>query len=85
MSHHELFLIDFTTTGSLEIQGDVTRDIVLGLRESTAPVRIEPGTKNLTLTRKLDKEGVEGPSTVTFTILCDKRHHTEPVSWSRIS
>ncbi|CAG7647491.1 unnamed protein product [Allacma fusca] len=64
--------------GSLEIQGDVTRDIILSLRESTAPVRIESGTKNLTLTRKLDKEGVEGPSTVTFTILCDKRHHNEP-------
>ncbi|ODM95632.1 Fat-like cadherin-related tumor suppressor [Orchesella cincta] len=65
--------------GTLDIHGDPSRDISLSLRETTAPVRIEPGTKNITLTRKLDKEGIEGPSSVTFTVLCDKRNHNEPL------
>jgi hypothetical protein len=63
----------------LQIHGDVNRDIILSLREKHAPVRIEPGTKNITLTSKLDREGVDGPSTVTFTVLCDKRNYSEPV------
>lgn len=65
----------------MEIQGDVNRgDIVLSLRESSAPVRIEPGTKNITLTKKLDKEGKDGPSAVTFTVLCDaKQNSNDPV------
>lgn len=65
--------------GTLAIHGDVNRDIVLSLRETKAPVRIEPGSKNITLTRKLDREGIDGPSSVTFTVLCDKKNYNEPV------
>ena len=45
--------------GTLRIYGDPTDrggNIVLRLKESDSPVRIVPGTKNLTLTRRLDKE-----------------------------
>jgi len=63
----------------LQIHGDVTRDIILSLREKHAPVRIEPGTKNITLTGKLDREGKEGLPSVTFTVLCDKKNSNEPV------
>lgn len=72
-------MLYFCPLGTLDIHGEPNRDITLSLRETTAPVRIEPGTKNITLTRKLDKEGNEGPSSVTFTVLCDKRNHNEPV------
>ncbi|KAH7643280.1 protocadherin fat 1-like protein [Dermatophagoides farinae] len=34
------------------------------------PIRIEPGTKKLILVRKLDKESVEGESSVTIAIRC---------------
>ncbi|XP_021960448.2 protocadherin Fat 4 isoform X2 [Folsomia candida] len=66
--------------GTLDIHGDINRDIALSLSsgDSSAPVQIEPGTKNITLTRKLDREGIEGPSSVTFTVLCDKRNDNEP-------
>lgn len=77
MTKHLNFCISLL--GTLDIHGEPSRDISLSLRETTAPVRIEPGTKNITLTRKLDKEGIEGPSSVTFTVLCDKRNHNEPV------
>jgi hypothetical protein len=51
---------------------------VLRLKELDSPVRIVPGTKNLTLTRRLDKEvSVQGAaflSKKTFIILSDKVH-----------
>ncbi len=64
----------------MEVHGDVTRDITLSLKDSKAPIQIEPGTKNLTLTSKLDRENIDGPSSVTFTVLCEKRNSNEPVS-----
>ncbi|KAJ9579848.1 hypothetical protein L9F63_004498, partial [Diploptera punctata] len=45
--------------GTLRIYGDPSErggNIVLRLKELDSPVRIIPGTKNLTLTRRLDKE-----------------------------
>nr|CAD7428748.1 unnamed protein product [Timema monikensis] len=45
--------------GSLRIAGDPSDrggNIVLRLKELDSPVRISPGTKNITLARKLDKE-----------------------------
>nr|CAD7397117.1 unnamed protein product [Timema poppensis] len=45
--------------GSLRIVGDPSDrggNIVLRLKELDSPVRISPGTKNITLARKLDKE-----------------------------
>lgn len=36
----------------------------------TIPIRIQPGTKNLVLARKLDKESVEGESSVIIGIRC---------------
>jgi hypothetical protein len=76
-ARHLYFVLNLS--GILEIHGDVTRDIVLSLKDPKAPVQLTPGTKNITLTRKLDREGIDGPSSVTFTVLCDKRNHNEPV------
>lgn len=71
--------LSYYFSGTLEIHGDVTRDISLSLRDGKSPIQIEPGTKNITLTKKLDREGIDGPSSVSFTVLCDKRNHNEPV------
>ncbi|XP_020711397.2 protocadherin Fat 4 [Athalia rosae] len=53
-------------------------DIELRLKERDSPVAIYPGSKNLTLTRPLDKEGVEGPASVYVNVICERRHTHDP-------
>jgi hypothetical protein len=52
-------MFEIQNAGTLRIYGDPSDrggNIVLRLKELDSPVRIVPGTKNLTLTRQLDKE-----------------------------
>lgn len=64
--------------GQLRINGDASPkgDINLSLRERdrNAPVQIDPGTKDLILTSKLDKEGELGPASVYVNVVCDRKH-----------
>lgn len=53
-------------------------DIELRLQERDSPVAIHPGSKNLTLTRPLDKEGVEGPASVYVNVICERRRTLDP-------
>lgn len=55
-------------------------NIALSLKEVDSPVRIAPGSKNLTLARPLDKEGVLGPSSVYVNVICDRKRTSDPVS-----
>nr|CAD7437671.1 unnamed protein product [Timema bartmani] len=67
--------------GSLRIAGDPSDrggNIVLRLKELDSPVRISPGTKNITLARKLDKEGIDGPASVYVNVICDRKRTTDP-------
>uniref|UniRef100_A0A1V1FIP7 Putative CTL9 n=1 Tax=Reticulitermes speratus TaxID=60591 RepID=A0A1V1FIP7_9NEOP len=67
--------------GTLRIYGDPSDrggNIVLRLKELDSPVRIVPGTNNLTLTRQLDKEGVDGPSSVYVNVICDRKRTADP-------
>ncbi|XP_066901924.1 protocadherin-15 isoform X1 [Halyomorpha halys] len=67
--------------GSLRINGEVgpRGNIELRLEEVDSPVVIEPGTKNLTLIKKLDKEGENGISSVYIHILCTPKGSTDPI------
>ncbi|XP_018319632.1 protocadherin Fat 4 [Agrilus planipennis] len=49
-------------------------DIVLHLEESKGPVTIIPGSKNFTLKHQLDKEGIDGPSSVFLNVICERVH-----------
>lgn len=64
--------------GQLKINGDASPsgNIHLALRDQdrNSPVKLSPGTKDLILTSKLDKEGIAGPSSVYINILCDRKH-----------
>ncbi|KAE8742866.1 hypothetical protein FOCC_FOCC011547, partial [Frankliniella occidentalis] len=53
-------------------------DIALRLQETDSPVRVSPGSKNLTLMRRLDKEGIEGPASVYISIICDRKRTADP-------
>ncbi|XP_071440055.1 protocadherin beta-9-like [Hetaerina americana] len=66
--------------GVLRIHGDAgaAGGISLHLKERDGPVHIHPGTKNLTLTRRLDKEGVDGPSSVFVNVICERRRTSDP-------
>lgn len=69
--------------GKLRINGNPnteTGDITLSLRERGAPVEIPVDTKDLVLVTALDKEGVDGPSSVYVNVICDRRHSSDPVS-----
>lgn len=59
-------------------------NIALRLKETDSPVDIPTGTRNLTLRRRLDKEGREGPSSVYVNVICDRLHTSDPVSEDRI-
>ncbi|KAK6633404.1 hypothetical protein RUM44_004006 [Polyplax serrata] len=62
--------------GVLKIHGDPSEqfgDITLKLHRPDSPVKIAKGSKNLTLARQLDKEGIIGPSSVYVNILCERR------------
>lgn len=69
-----------TVIGTLRIEGDASADgdIYLRLREKDSPVQISDNSKNLTLTRKLDKEGKEGEAHVIVNVICDRRGTTDP-------
>ncbi|XP_020288137.1 protocadherin gamma-A1 isoform X2 [Pseudomyrmex gracilis] len=64
--------------GVLGVVGDPSSqgDIVLSLQELDSPVAFLPYTKNLTLVRPLDKEGIDGPASVYVNVICDRRQHT---------
>ncbi|XP_014245575.1 protocadherin Fat 4 [Cimex lectularius] len=67
--------------GTLKVHGEVgpRGNIELRLEELDSPVLIEPGTKNLTLVKKLDKEGEVGISSVYIHILCTPKGSTDPI------
>ncbi|KAH9507050.1 hypothetical protein DERF_011754 [Dermatophagoides farinae] len=78
-AHKAGFVIgDATDNGDIElsiIDDNVNNDddVVVNNNstdQSSIPIRIEPGTKKLILVRKLDKESVEGESSVTIAIRC---------------
>lgn len=67
--------------GVLEVVGDpgLQGDIVLSLQEHDSPVAVSSYSKNLTLIRPLDKEGIEGPASVYINVICEKKHNLDPV------
>ncbi|CAH0557101.1 unnamed protein product [Brassicogethes aeneus] len=65
--------------GQVRVLGDPRPggSIALRLKETDrteSPVSILPGTKNITLRRQLDKEGIAGASSVFVNIICEKLH-----------
>ncbi|KAG4075163.1 hypothetical protein HA402_006180 [Bradysia odoriphaga] len=67
--------------GKLRVKGNPSEqlgDINISLREKGSPVKIAPGTKDIVLIMPLDKEGIEGPSSVYVNVICDRRHSTDP-------
>ncbi|KAL1455219.1 hypothetical protein WDU94_009330 [Cyamophila willieti] len=66
--------------GKLHILGDPGEhgNIELRLKELDSPVVILSGTKELSLVRRLDKEGIDGPSSVYINVLCEKKRNSDP-------
>lgn len=65
--------------GTLRIIGAVGIDVDLRLEDAEgSPVDVERGTKNLFLARPLDKEGEEGPASVSANVLCDRIGANDP-------
>ncbi|XP_047488094.1 protocadherin Fat 1-like [Penaeus chinensis] len=69
-----------STIGTLRLEGDASAngDIYLRLKEKNSPVQISDNSKNLTLTKKLDKEGKDGEAHVIVNVICDRRGTTDP-------
>lgn len=69
------------TVGVLGVLGDPSSlgDIQLSLQEDDSPVTLLSYSKNLTLIRKLDKEGIEGPASVYINVICERKHTLDPV------
>jgi len=69
------------TVGILGVLGDPGSkgDIELSLQEHDSPVAFSPYSKNLTLIRSLDKEGIEGPASVYINVICGKKPTAESV------
>ncbi|XP_067207399.1 protocadherin beta-14 [Linepithema humile] len=69
------------TVGVLGVLGDPSSlgDIQLSLQENDSPVTLLSYSKNLTLVRKLDKEGIEGPASVYINVICERKHTLDPV------
>jgi hypothetical protein len=69
------------TVGILGVRGDPgpQGDIELSLQEHDSPVTFSSYSKNLTLIRPLDKEGVEGPASVFINVICERKHTLDPV------
>lgn len=66
--------------GVLNINGDPSPEngtIELRLSQDDAGVEIVAGTKNLTLVKQLDKEGITGLAEVSLQVYCRKRDSTE--------
>lgn len=74
------------TVGILGVLGDpsVQGDIALSLEvnDKDVPVAISPYSKNLTLIKPLDKEGVEGPASIIINVICKRKHTLDPVRLS---
>lgn len=74
------------TVGVLGVLGDpsLQGDIVLSLevKDADVPVAISPYSKNLTLVKPLDKEGIEGPASVIINVICNRKHTVDPVRLS---
>lgn len=70
------------TVGVLGVFGDpgANGDIELRLQEHDSPVTISPHSRNLTLSRPLDKEGLDGPASVFVNVICERKHTLDPVS-----
>lgn len=73
--------------GIIGVLGDpsVDGDIELRLQEHDSPVTILPHSRNLTLVKKIDKEGIDGPASVFINIICERRHTLDPVNLSYIN
>ncbi|XP_053972706.1 protocadherin-like wing polarity protein stan [Hylaeus volcanicus] len=68
------------TAGVLGVLGDPgpQGDIELRLQEIDSPVTFAAYTKNLSLIRPLDKEGVDGPASVYVNVICERKHTLDP-------
>ncbi|XP_034941615.1 protocadherin-8 isoform X2 [Chelonus insularis] len=68
------------TIGVLGVIGDpsIDGDIELRLQERDSPVTILPHSRNLTLVKVLDKEGIDGPASVYINVICERRHTLDP-------
>ncbi|KAG6801120.1 Protocadherin wing polarity protein stan [Apis mellifera caucasica] len=68
------------TVGVLGVLGDPgpQGDIELRLQELDSPVTFSAYSKNLTLIRPLDKEGVDGPASVYVNVICERKHTLDP-------
>ena len=68
------------TVGVLAVLGDpgLQGDIDLRLQELDSPVAFSPHSRNLTLTRPLDKEGIDGPASVYVNVICERKHTLDP-------
>lgn len=66
--------------GEIRVHGDPRPGgtIALYLRETDSPISITSGTKNLTLRSRLDKEGIDGPSSVLINLICERLHTLDP-------
>lgn len=66
--------------GQVRVHGDPRPggSIALHLREVDSPVVISPGSRNLTLRRPLDKEGIDGPASVFVNLICERLHTLDP-------
>nr|XP_022918947.1 protocadherin Fat 4 [Onthophagus taurus]XP_022918948.1 protocadherin Fat 4 [Onthophagus taurus] len=54
-------------------------NIQLYIQEQDGPISIIPNSKNLTLKSRLDKEGVDGPSSIFINLICERLHTLDPV------
>ena len=64
--------------GTLRILGKIGTEIELKLDGDDSPIDVEGDTKNLILTRALDKEGKEGPSSVSVEVICERIGTNDP-------
>lgn len=69
-----------SVVGEIRIHGDPrpAGSISLRLKEEDSPVEIIPGTKNVTLKRKVDKEGIDGPSSIFVNLICERLGTLDP-------
>ncbi|CAG9859531.1 unnamed protein product [Phyllotreta striolata] len=83
-SSENFFVAEDTPVGSLigqiHVHGDPRPNGSIGLRlkEADSPVAIPPGTKDLTLRKPLDKEGLDGPASVFVNVVCERLGTNDP-------
>ncbi|XP_059090109.1 protocadherin beta-12-like [Tigriopus californicus] len=65
--------------GTLRVIGEIDKDIKLTLEDDEdVPIAVEESTKNVILTKALDKEGVSGPSSVIVDVICQRLNTEDP-------